>query len=453
MECFLSTGQRTKKAPPAYEQGASKFLGGIEEKGQISSADKSKVQVQHSSTWSPSGIDQNAYADPNAPLEKYDELTWRGYILWTLSEARNILAEYDLTIESLVQTEVTLVVDDCHRYSGMQISAILITVGVLISLFNAINARLLITFMTHQNPERGEFTEEEQAAAKFLDDIYFLGSSSEVVTALRADNVPALIKENKLKGEGMTTLKEEVEKIMNDPKTRASQRHPRILALIRDTRYDYSDPYEASDLDFKKWAGVYEQARATDAKQKKAERSKDTTGAHGRTKTIIPTAAQIDQSDFDHIVAELGKVEGGGDENSIQTAHFTANPQSGTAKRQQDLDDKMEGKKDIYDYMSIDINEYLFKFLSPIGLIKLLFSEDRRIDAIKSKSSRPFYGKNKLIRERGLILIPTTEEVRITFYGQAKSEQNNPKKGSQGNIGTELVVPSTVQSTESGKAN
>ena len=68
-------------------------------------------------------------------------------------------------------------------------------------------------------------------------------------------------------------------------------------------------------------------------------------GAHGRTKSIIPNAAQIDQSNFDHIAAELGKVEGGGDENAIQTAHFTANPQSDAAKRQQDLDDKMEGKK------------------------------------------------------------------------------------------------------------
>lgn len=472
MGCFLSTEQKTKKVPPIYEQGASKFLGGIE-KGHITSVNKPKVKVQHPSTWSPSSIDQNPYADPNAPLERYDELTWRGYILWALGEARNILAEYDLTIESLVQTEVTLVVDDCHRYSNTQISAILITVGVLISLFNAINARLLITFMTHQNPERGEFTEEEQAAAKFLDDIYFLGSSSEVVTALRADNVPVLIKKNKLKGEGIMTLKEEVDKVMNDQKTRAPQRHPRILALIRDTRYDYSDPYDASDLDFKKWAKLYEQARATDAKQKKvlnsysfnairlvqrhraawAERSKDTTGAHGRTKTIIPTAAQIDQSDFDHIVTELEKVDGGGDENSIQTAHFTANPRSGTAKRQQDLDDKMEGKKDIYDYMPIDINEYLLKFLSPIGLVKLLFSEDRRIDAIKSKPSRPFYGKFELIRERGLILIPSAEEVRIMFYGQAKSDQHKPKKESQGNIGTELVVPSTVQSTDSGKVS
>jgi hypothetical protein len=218
---------------------------------------------------------------------------------------------------------------------------------------------------------------------------------------------------------------------------------------------------------------LYEQARATDAKQKKvlnsysfnairlvqrhraawAERSKDTIGAHGRTKTIIPTAIQIDQSDFDHIVAELGKVEGGGDENSIQTAHLTANPRSDTAKRQQDLDDKMEGKKDIYDYMPIDINEYLLKFLSPVGLVKLLFSEDRRIDAIKSKSSRPFYRKFELIRERGLILILTAEEVRIMFYGQARSDQNKLKKGSPGNIGTELVNPSTVQSTENGKVN
>jgi len=88
---------------------------------------------------------------------------------------------------------VTLVVDDCHQYSDIQISAILIVGGVLISLFNAINTRLLITFMTHQNPERGEFTEDEQAAAKFLDDIYFLRSYSEIVTALRADNVPVLI--------------------------------------------------------------------------------------------------------------------------------------------------------------------------------------------------------------------------------------------------------------------
>jgi hypothetical protein len=156
--------------------------------------------MQHSSTWSPSSIGQIPYADPNAPLQTYGNHTWRGYILWVLDEARNILAEYDLTIESLVQTEVTLVVDDCHRYSDMQISAILITGGVPISLFNAINARLLITFMTHQNPERGEFTEDEQAAAKFLDDIYFLGSSSEVVTALRADSVPVLIQKKQVKG-------------------------------------------------------------------------------------------------------------------------------------------------------------------------------------------------------------------------------------------------------------
>ena len=123
--------------------------------------------------------------------------------------------------------------------------------------------------MIHQNPERGEFTEEEQAAAKFLDDIYFLGSSSEVVTALRVDNVPLLIKKNKLKSEGTATLKkEEVDKVMTDQKTRAPQRPPKILALIRNTRYDYSEPYEASELDFK-WASVYEQARATDAKQKK----------------------------------------------------------------------------------------------------------------------------------------------------------------------------------------
>jgi hypothetical protein len=124
---------------------------------------------------------------------------------------------------------VTLVVDDCHRYSDMQISAILITVGVLISLFNAINARLLITSMTHQNPERGEFTEEEQAAAKFLDDIYFLGSSSEVVTTLRRDNVPVLIKKNKLKGDGMATLKEEVDKNHEGPESKSPPTAPKDL--------------------------------------------------------------------------------------------------------------------------------------------------------------------------------------------------------------------------------
>ena len=131
---------------------------------------------------------------------------------------------------------------------------------------------------------------------------------------------------------------------------------------------------------------------------------------------IIPTAAQIDQSDFDHIAAELGKVEGGDDENSIQAAHFAANPRSGTAKHQQDLDDKTDGKKDIYDYVPIDINEYLLKFLSLMGFVKLLFSEGIRIDAIKSISSRPFYEKAELIRARGSILIPTMEEVQITAF-------------------------------------
>ena len=103
--------------------------------------------------------------------------------------------------------------------------------------------------------------------------------------------------------------------------------------------------------------------------------------------------------------------------------------------------------------MPIDIDEYLLEFLSPMGLVKLLFSEDRRIGAIKSKPSRPFYGKFELIRERGLILIPTKEEVRIMFYGQAKSDKNKLKKGNKGNIGTELVMPSTVQSTDDSKAN
>jgi hypothetical protein len=73
MGCFQSTEQKIEKAPPAYEQGASKFLGGIE-KGHITSIDKFKVQVQHSSIWSPSVIDQKPHADPNAPLEKYNEL-------------------------------------------------------------------------------------------------------------------------------------------------------------------------------------------------------------------------------------------------------------------------------------------------------------------------------------------------------------------------------------------
>lgn len=456
MGCFLSTEKRTRNNEPAYEQqGAPNFLGGIGiERDQGFSRDKSNVPVQRLSTRSQSVIvGQIPYADPNASLKKYDDLTWRGYILRSLSDVRDILKEYDLNIESLVQTEVTLVVDDCHRYSDKQISAILITVGVLISLFNAINARLLISFMTHQNPERGEYTEDEQAAAKFLDEVYFLESSSEVVKALRAGEVPVLIKENKLKGAGMRTLGEEVGKVMEDKTISPSQRHPKILALIRDTRYDYSDPYDASQLDFKKWTSLYEQARATDARQKKvlnsysfnairlvqrhraawAERREDTTGPHGRTKTIIPTAALIDASDFDHIEAELKKVEGGGDENSIQTAHFIENSRSGTAKRQQDLDDKMAGKKDIYDYLPIDINEYLLKFFSPLGLVKLLFSEDERIDAIKSKPSRPFYGTTELIREGGVILIPTKEEVRMTFYGQAESDQNKPKKGGQGN--------------------
>lgn len=472
MGCLQSMEQKTNQTEPGHEKGASKFLGGIPA-SQSSSENRSELPLQHSSTWSPSEIRQIPYANPNAPPENYENLTWHGYILWVLGEARTVLADYDLTIDSLVQTEVTLVVDDCHRYTDMQICANLITVGVLISLFNAINGRLLITFMTFQNPERGEFTEDEQAAADFLNDIYFLGSSNAVVTALKADDVPVLIKDKKLKGDGMATLKEEVSKIMTDETIKAQQRHPKILALIRDVRYDYSDPYDASELDFNKWADLYAQARDMDKRQKKVlnsysfntirliqrhrtawyERSKDTTGAHGRKKTIIPTAAQIDESDFHHIAKELAMVEGGGDENSIQTAHFTANTRSGTTRRQQGLDDKMDGRKDIYDYMPIDIIEYLRKFLSPIGLVKLLFSEDSRIDAIKSKSSKPFYGKNVLIRENGLILIPTMEEVQALYYGQAKSEPNKPKKGGQGSIGTELVVPLTVQSRGGSKAS
>jgi hypothetical protein len=128
---------------------------------------------------------------------------------------------------------------------------------------------LNISLAKKSSPERGEFTEDEQAAAKFLDEVYFLESSSEVAKALRAGEVPVLIKENKLKGAGMRTLGEEVGKVMEDKTISPSQRHPKILALIRDTRYDYSDPCDASQLDFKKWTSLYEQARATDARQKK----------------------------------------------------------------------------------------------------------------------------------------------------------------------------------------
>jgi len=126
--------------------------------------------------------------------------------------------------------------------------------------------------------------------------------ANSIVKALQADNLPSLLKTKKLKRarsdeaknnkdtahiwsskstdqhgavfgnvlpqrgkpatwihpmEEMGTLKEEVDRIMKDETIKPNQRYGRMLAFIRDMRYDFSEPWDLSSIDFEKFLEFY----------------------------------------------------------------------------------------------------------------------------------------------------------------------------------------------------
>ncbi|CRG92840.1 hypothetical protein PISL3812_09911 [Talaromyces islandicus] len=267
----------------------------------------------------------------------------------------------------------------------------------------------------HQNPERESYDEEEQDAATFLDSLYVMDSPAHIKRAVYASD-SRLIQTRKTGGGQKGTLREEIESIWYDPDIRPDERLGAILSLIRDLRYDFTQPYKASKYDVQTFKELFTKARASDEQQPNVlsnlafyiirivqrqraawtVRQKDNLGHTTRRKTVLVTAEGIDKTPFAAISRELKKVEGGGSENSIQHIEFGNHLQKGSSRGQK-LDDMKEGDADIYDYNRIDMDKFLESFLSGYGLAKLLCSEVPRVDSFTFTSKKPFYGRQSFL--------------------------------------------------------
>jgi hypothetical protein len=386
-------------------------------------------------TWALDKLLQASIIDSNAQPPTYLSLCWDQQIITAVDEFRKILPQFGIELGSLRRTEVTIVIDDNHRYDRKQVFAISILAGVLIPLLNSLDVSASFVFMTHQNPERDSYDEDEQEFAKFLDTLYVMDSPSQIKRAVNASE--SIKTQRPGGGEKRTTLKEEIQKIWDNPDIQPRDRLGPIISLIRDFRYDFTEPYKASKYDVQKFKELFMEARASDEQQPHAlsnlafsiirivqqqraawnARQKDTTGRTTRKKTILITAEGIDKTPYKIISKELRGVEGGGSEISIQHIEFVNHTQKGPSRGQK-LDDMQEGDADIYDYSRIDIDTFLDKFISEYAILKFLFSEEPSVDSLRFNSRTPFYGRNTCERTpAGDVRLPAKEDYRAVFEG------------------------------------
>jgi hypothetical protein len=170
MDHLSNSEPTTKNHPRRVVQSARGNYGDI--RGGTTAEPKSKLtSLKPNDTWALGKLNQAPVIDPNAPLPGYDNLFWDKRILAAVEELQDILPEFGIELGSLLRTQVTFVIDDNHRYNNKQVFAISILMGVFIPLLNSLNASASFVFMTHQNPERDSYDQEEQDAANFLDSL------------------------------------------------------------------------------------------------------------------------------------------------------------------------------------------------------------------------------------------------------------------------------------------
>lgn len=243
---------------------------------------------------------------------------WYHKVLNTIVEARDVLATHNLSFNALIGAETLLVLDDCHRYNGNQKTALQVLSWVLTLPPRSVDALTYVQFMNH-NLARDELTERERAAADFLDTLYLMARANFVSQALKADDLPELIKSKKM-ADDMGSFPEEVQKIMEDDTLGSQQRHSRILGLIRDFRCNFISPIDISDMPLKKFLSNFTEAIKESERQPKVlsslshtlirliqsirkdieRREIDKTGAVSKKKVIVITAGDIGRSKTNH---------------------------------------------------------------------------------------------------------------------------------------------------------
>jgi hypothetical protein len=263
-----------------------------------------------------------------------------------------------------------------------------------------------------------------------------MDSPTKIKSAVNASKL-TLFETRKTGGGKKGTLREEIDKIWADPDIQPNERLGPIISLIRDFRYDFTEPYKASKYGVQEFKELFKEARASDEQQPNVlsnlafyiirmvqrqraawnARQKDTSGRTTRRKTVLITAEGIDKTPFKAIPKELNKVEGGGAENSIQHIEFVNHTQKGLSRGQK-LDDMKEGDADIYDYSRINIDKFLDSFLSGYGLVKLLFSEEPSVDSFRFTTKKTFYGRHICEKtQAGAIVLPAKEHYQTVFQG------------------------------------
>ena len=210
-------------------------------------------------------------------------------------------------LASMAQWDHHIIVDDRSRTPAMIKDGICLLSWIVLAFLQACDASITLSFMNYMNPDPSNLSKGEKEAAMFINKLYNCKTVSDVTDMLE-DKVPEYLRSR--------DLPQKVALIMSNTQIKPPQRHPRILALIRDMRYDLSDPWVVSDMDVTEFMKHFADANEADKEQAKVlsslsftairsiqsvkkdyqERKLDKTSTVARRKIIIVTGTSISPS-------------------------------------------------------------------------------------------------------------------------------------------------------------
>ena len=295
---------------------------------------------------------------------------------------------------------------------------------IILAFLQACDASTTLSFMNYMNPDPNNLSKEEKEAAIFINKLYNCKTVSDVADML-GDKVPEYLRSQ--------NLPQKVADIMKNTQIKPPQRHPRILALIRDMKYDLSDPWNVSDMDLAEFMKHFADANNADKEQTKVlsslsftairsiqsvkkdyqDRKLDKTSTVARRQIIIIKGTSITNSEQNHIKQELSSVVGGSSEFSIQVVSLHEQAKDESATLQQDLDDFKSGDADIYDHTRVNAHRLLRNGPDGDGylLLQLMCSHLRSVDRMKLKDNQ-MYGESHCSWINGKVILPSVGDVR-----------------------------------------
>jgi len=323
---------------------------------------------------------------------------------------------------SLSEWDIRIIIDERSRINPRVKDGIRLLSWFLIVVCQACRANTTLCFMNHTNPDMSSFTKQEEEAALFLQELYFCRTAREVTEKLEGD-VPEWIQRRDLLQSAAT--------IMECKDNKPEQRHPRLLALIRNLRWELSNPWVLEDMDLDAFSRLLDRASEADQAQPKVvsslsftiireiqrqrkeydDRRDDITSSVSKRKVIIITGSRLTESEAPRLKRELKMIEGGSSEFSIQVAHIVENDKTDTDQIQQHLDDQNSGMQDIYDYTVFNGIRLADLGIGWGALAKTLFSHIRAFDRMAGRGPK-MYGDGLQYSTGLTIALPGVDAVR-----------------------------------------